>query len=129
MIDTIGRKLTGFLALVALGASMLVLAMANGFALVCVSAIVWGAGFSFASPAFSAMLVDCVPHEELGRAFGIFTAAFEGGIVFGAMLMGPVVTAFGYRAAFVMTGCVCLAGALFFLTAYRALSLPLPSPT
>jgi MFS family permease len=129
LIDTLGRKLTGFLALAALGASMVILAVANGFAMVCVSAIVWGAGFSFASPAFSAMLMDCVPHEELGRAFGIFTAAFEGGIVFGAMLMGPVVTALGYRTAFVIIGCVCLAGALFFLTAYRALSLPISSPT
>ena len=122
LIDTLGRKVTGLLALVALGSSMLILAAANGFAVLCAASVVWGAGFAFASPALSAMLMDRVPSEQLGRAFGIYTAAFEAGIVFGATLMGPVVTALGYRVAFVLIGCVCLAGAVFFVSAFGALA-------
>jgi MFS family permease len=122
LVDTVGRRLTGFLALIAMAASMFVLAAANGFVLLCVSAVVWGFGFAFCSPALSAMLMDRVPTEELGSAFGIYTAAFEGGIVFGAMVMGPVVSALGFREAFAIIGCICLAGAVFFLAAYRALT-------
>jgi len=103
------------------------LAAANGFPLLCVSAVVWGAGFAFASPAFSAMLMDRVPREELGRAFGIYTTAFEGGIVFGAMAMGPVVSTLGFRMAFVVIGGVCLAGAAVFVSAYNALAPQTPS--
>lgn len=122
LIDRLGRRLSVVLALIALGASMLVLAAAKSFAILAVAAVVWGAGFAFCSPALSAMLMDRVPSGELGQAFGAFTASFEAGIVFGAMVMGPVVTALGFRQAFVIIGCLCGAAALFFAVTYGALS-------
>ncbi len=122
LIDRLGRRMSVVLALFALGASMLVLAAAKSFAVLCIAAVVWGAGFAFCSPALSAMLMDRVPSDELGQAFGIYTAAFEAGIVFGAMVMGLVVTALGFRQAFVIIGCLCAAAALFFAAMYRALA-------
>jgi MFS family permease len=122
LIDKIGRKLSVLVALIALGASMLILAAANGLAVLCVSSVIWGVGFAFCSPALSAMLMDKVPPGELGRAFGVYTAAFEGGIVIGSMVMGPVATALGFRWAFVIIGCLCLATAAFFMSAHKALA-------
>jgi MFS family permease len=122
LIDTVGRRLTGFLALILLAAAMFILAVTGSFPVLCLSAIVWGVGFAFCSPSLSAMLMDRVPSEELGSAFGVYTTAFEGGIVFGAMAMGPVVASFGFRHAFALIGCVCLGGAIFFITFFRKLS-------
>jgi MFS family permease len=122
LIDRLGRRQSVLLALTVLGASMFILASANSFAVLCISGVAWGVGFAFCSPALSALLIDNVPPEELGRAFGVYTAAFEAGIVFGATVMGPVVTAFSFRHAFVIIGCVCVAGAVFFTSMYKALS-------
>lgn len=122
LIDTAGRRLTGFLALIALAAAMFILSVTESLPVLCLSAVVWGVGFAFCSPALSAMLMDRVPSDELGSAFGVYTAAFEGGIVFGAMVMGPVVTTLSFRHAFAFIGCVCLGGALFFIAFYKRLS-------
>jgi MFS family permease len=122
LIDGLGRRLSVMIALILLSASMFILALTNGFAVLCVSAVVWGVGFSFCSPALSALLIDDVPPYELGRVFGVYTAAFEAGIVFGATAMGPVITAFGFRHAFVIIGCICAAAAVFFVSSYDALT-------
>jgi MFS family permease len=122
LIDRLGRRFSVMLALLVLGASMFILALANGFAVLCISAVAWGVGFAFCSPALSALLIDNVPPNELGRVFGVYTAAFEAGIVFGATAMGPVITAFGFRYAFVIIGCVCAAAAVLFVSTYDALT-------
>jgi MFS family permease len=124
LIDRLGRRWSVLLTLLVLGASMLILASANGFAALCASAVAWGVGFAFCSPALSALLIDDAQPEELGRVFGVYTAAFEAGIVFGATVMGPVITAFGYRPAFVVIGCVCAAAAVFFASAFKSFTAP-----
>lgn len=123
LIDRLGRRLSVLIALFVLGGSMFILASANGFAVLCASAVAWGVGFAFCSPSLSALLMDDVPSRELGRVFGVYTAAFEAGIIFGATMMGPVVTAFGFRQAFVIIGCICAAAAIFFASTYGALAV------
>jgi MFS family permease len=122
LIDRLGRRNSVLLALVLLAVSMFVLALANGFAVLCISAVAWGVGFAFCSPSLSALLIDEVPPGQLGRVFGFYTAAFEAGIVFGATAMGPVITAFGFRYAYLIIGCVCAAAAVFFVSTYNALT-------
>ncbi len=124
LIDSLGRKLTVLLALLALAAGMVVLALATNLAVLCVSAVIWGAGFAFCPPALSAMLMDRVPIEALGSAFGAYTMAFEGGIIFGATVMGPFVSELGFRYGFAIVGGVCLLGAFFFLAAHDRLTAP-----
>ena len=90
-------------------------------AIVIVAAYAWYAVWDITNP-YHHRPEGSMERVELGSAFGIYTAAFEGGIVFGAMVMGPVVSALGFREAFAIIGCVCLAGAVFFIAAYRALT-------
>ncbi len=112
--DRLGTRLTGAVSLVTLSISMVALAFTRTFTGLCVAAVIWGAGFAFLSPSLSALLIDHAPADELGSAFGIYTAAFEGGIAFGAIAMGPVVSWLGYRSAFLLIGCVSLIGAALF---------------
>jgi MFS family permease len=112
--DRLGRKPTVLAALVLLASSMFVLSFTGGFGQLCLAAALWGFGFAFLNPTLSALLVDRTPEGELGGAFGLFTAAFEGGITFGAMAMGPVVSGFGFGYAFFAVGLLCLLGAIFY---------------
>jgi MFS family permease len=120
--DRLGRRLTGTSALVTLAVSMVVMAFTRTFAGLCVAAVIWGAGFAFLSPSLSALLIDHAPADELGSAFGIYTAAFEGGIAFGAIAMGPVVSWLGFRCAFLFIGCVSLVGAVLFASLFPRLA-------
>lgn len=121
IIDRLGRRPTVVLALLVIAAGMALLAAARGPLLLCSAAALWGAGFAFCPPALSAMLIDAAPPGELGSAFGAYTMAFEGGIVFGATAMAPVVSGLGYRYGFALTGGLCVLGAAFFLAAYNRL--------
>ncbi|MBU4489679.1 MAG: MFS transporter [Actinobacteria bacterium] len=120
--DRLGRRLAGAAALVTLSVSMVVLAVADSFTGLSTAAVIWGAGFAFLSPSLSALLIDHAPPDELGSAFGIYTAAFEGGIAFGAIAMGPVVSWLGFRYAYLLIGCVSLIGAVFFASSYPFLA-------
>lgn len=124
LIDTLGRKRTVTLALLVLGASMAVLAVTSNLAVLSVSALLWGVGFAFCPPALSAMLMDQVRNEELGRAFGAYTMAFEGGVVFGATAMAPLVSGLGFRWGFAIVGAVCFLGAVFFAACFERLAGP-----
>lgn len=119
MIDTIGRKLFGALSLLLLGVALVVLSLTHSFTVLCISALIWGTGFAFAPPTFSAMLMDKAPHGSLGKAFGAYTAAFESGSVFGSMVMGPLVLLLGYRWSFFFVGSLCLAAALLFTVLFE----------
>ena len=119
--DLIGRRRTLSLSLATLGVSALVLAWTNSFGLLCLAAGIFGAGFAYMSPSISALLIDTMPPRELGSAFGIYTAAFEGGIAFGSILMGPVTTALGFTVSFAIIGAITLAGSLFVALAYGVL--------
>ena len=120
--DRLGRRWTVALGLLALGFSMLVLSVTGSFAILSVAAILFGLGFAFHSPALSALIMDHVPREELGGAFGIYTAAFEAGITFGAIAMGPIISRLGYGGAYLVIGCISLAGAVFVAIAYNAMA-------
>lgn len=120
--DRLGRRWTVTFGLLALGCSMLVLSVTDGFAILCMAAVLFGLGFTFHSPALSALVMDHVPKEELGGAFGIYTAAFEAGITFGAVAMGPIISWLGYGSAYMIIGCISFAGAVFVATAYNAMA-------
>ena len=120
--DRLGRRWTVALGLLALGFSMLVLSVTGSFAILCVAAILYGLGFAFHSPALSALIMDHVPKEELGGAFGIYTAAFEAGITFGAIAMGPIISWLGYGGAYLVIGCISFTGAVFVAIAYNAMA-------
>ena len=59
-----------------------------------------------------------IGHERNGgRVLSTFQMAQDGGAIVGPILVGLVADAFGFGAAFLVTGLVCLAGAVPWLAA------------
>lgn len=119
--DIIGRREAITASVATLGASLILLAFATNLPMLCLAACVYGAGFAYHTPAISALLADNVPASELGGAFGIFLAAFEGGIALGAIITGPISTALGFRTTFVAIGVFSIACAVVVGIAYKAM--------
>ena len=120
--DRLSRRTAITMSIATLGASMFILAFATNLPMLCAAAFVYGAGFSYHTPAISALLTDKVPASDLGGAFGIFLAAFEGGIALGAIVTGPISTALGFRTTFILMGVFSLACAVLVASTYNALT-------
>lgn len=125
-LDRFGRRISASLALSVLCVSMFLVATVESFGGLCLAAAFYGAGFAFVFPSLSALLVDRSPPESLGLAFGITTAAFEGGMVFGSIAMGPIVSSMSYGAGYSIIGLVCLASAIFYFFSYGPLAGGVP---
>ncbi|MBN2167669.1 MAG: MFS transporter [Actinobacteria bacterium] len=119
--DRLGMKRMIIGALMALGVSMFVLAGTDNLAELSISALIMGTGFAFHPPSLSALLVEIYPPKNLGRVFGMYTMAFEAGFVAGAMAIGPIAAALGFRYTFMIVGLVSMAGAVIFAAGYRPL--------
>ncbi len=119
MVDRIGarRALAPSIALVAAGLALLPFQDdAVGMA---IAALVFGAGFSTLYPAFSTLVLARVAPERHGSAFGAMLAAFDIGIGSGSLLLGPLITRFGTRAAFLFAAAVALSAWPLFRRAFR----------
>jgi MFS family permease len=119
--DIIGRRTAITVSVATLGVSLIMMAFATSLWMLCVAAFVYGAGFAYHTPALSALLGDHVPASELGGAFGMFLAAFEGGIAAGAIVTGPLSTAFGFRSTFISIGIFSLACAALVGFSYNSM--------
>lgn len=117
--DVFGRRMAITLSVATLGASVIILAFTGSLWMLCIVAFIYGAGFAYHTPAISALLADKVPASELGGAFGLFLAAFEGGIATGAIVMGPASTALGFKASFIIIGIFSLSCAVFLGASYK----------
>lgn len=125
--DRLGMKRAIIGAMVALGLAMFILAGTSNQLVLSVSALMFGIGFSFHPTALSAQLVEIYPQRYLGRAFGFYTMAFEGGFVVGSMAMGPVAAAIGFRYTFLIVGSICIMGMIVFGAGYGKYVAALPS--
>jgi predicted MFS family arabinose efflux permease len=86
---------------------------ATSGAMAVAAAALTGLGFSLAFPSFGIEAIRRVPPQNRGAALGAYTACFDAAMGLGVPLLGLVVGAFGYAAAFA-------AGALM---AFAALSI------
>jgi MFS family permease len=102
-LDRIGyrRVLLPCLAVPPLG--LLLLAGAQGEITFLVAAIVFGAGFGLMYPSYTAYIMEHVPANRRGAAFGAMLAAFDTGIGTGSSVMGWLVHHVGFRPAFGLT--------------------------
>lgn len=75
-------------------------------------------------PAARGTIVDATDEDERGEAFGLFSAAQMGGLIFGPVLgsLGAAVVG-GFGFPFVLTAVMCVAGA-----AYLGIALPAGAP-
>jgi len=99
----------------ALALSMVVMATATHPAQLFIAAGLFGAGAGSFQPAMMALLVDrCAPTER-GRALSTFTLGNDLGLSMGALLLGVVVDAAGFRVAFSVAASMAAIGALAFV--------------
>jgi predicted MFS family arabinose efflux permease len=98
--DRIGyrRVLVPSMVLIACGLACLVVGGSRGWLLA--SAVIFGAGWSTAYPAFIGYVMRGVGPERRGAAFGAVLAAFDTGIGTGSISMGWLIGRYGFRAAF-----------------------------
>ncbi len=83
--------------------------LATGFALLLALRVLLGVGESATHPCNSALLAQCAPVHERGRANGLIAACQALGPVFGTLVGGLVMATFGWRAGFIAFGLVSFA--------------------
>ena len=92
------RVLLPCLALIAAGLGCLGLGGTRAWQVT--SAVIFGTGFGTAYPVFVAYVMQHVGPERRGAAFGSILAAFDTGIGTGSTVMGGIIGAYGFAAAF-----------------------------
>jgi MFS family permease len=118
-LDRIGyrRVLLPCLAVPPFG--LLLLAGAQGEITFLVAAIVFGAGFGLMYPSYTAYIMEHVPANRRGAAFGAMLAAFDTGIGTGSSAMGWLVHHFWFRVGFGVCAAVAALSLPYFLFAER----------
>jgi MFS family permease len=119
--DKLGYKKVLFpsLTLIALGLALLA-ASATRPGLVA-AAVVFGAGFGSAYPAFAAYVIGHVAASRRGAAFGGILAAFDTGIGTGSIATGWIIDRFGYSRAYLASAVLAALAIPFFVLVERRL--------
>jgi predicted MFS family arabinose efflux permease len=98
-----------------LSAALILLGMATGPLVYGASALLLGAGFGVMIPTVQTMCMNLVEPQRRGAANATLYSAFDIGIGGGAIVLGAIAEAAGYRAMFVLQGvALVLPAALFF---------------
>ncbi len=96
-----------------MGLSMLFLSQIEELNLLYLAMAIYGVGFAFLFPSINSLLIDSSTSEYRGKAYGYFYAFFSIGVVAGSGLIGFLDLEF--RGAFMLTGVILLAVAVFTL--------------
>jgi predicted MFS family arabinose efflux permease len=105
--------------LIAAGLALLVIGGTRGWLLA--SAIMFGAGFGTAYPAFVGYVMRNVPAVRRGAAFGAILACFDTGIGTGSTSMGWIIEHYGFPRAFGTAAVLASLALPYFLIADSAL--------
>lgn len=127
-LDAIGPRRVLIPCLIVPSIGLFVLAAAQGQLTIALSALIFGAGFGLMHPVFTSYVIGHVPARRRGAAFGAMLAAFDTGIGLGASLLGVVIHAYGFRAAFAIAGLFAAMSVPYFLFVERRLGLAEPPP-
>jgi DHA1 family multidrug resistance protein-like MFS transporter len=100
-----------------MGLSMLFLSQIEELTNLYIAMAIYGAGFAFLFPSINSLLIDSSSAEFRGKAYGYFYAFFSIGVVAGSGLIGFL--DLEYRGAFMLTGVILLAVALYALIGMR----------
>jgi len=120
--DRYGRRSVAIPGLLGIGAAMILLAAVQGQAPFLALGILYGLAFSGAHVGFFALTIDRAGIAERGLAVATFGQAFDGGVVIGAIGLGPLADQAGLGAIFLAGGGLALLGGL----ASPLLTRPLP---
>ena len=118
-LDRIGYRRVLLPCLTAPPLGLLLLSAAQGEISFLVAAIVFGAGFGLMYPSYTAYVMEHVPANRRGAAFGAMLAAFDTGIGTGSSAMGWLVHHFWFRIGFVVAAVLAALALPYFLVAER----------
>jgi MFS family permease len=122
-LDRVGPRRVLIVCLIVPALGLLLTAVAVGPVSFVFAALVFGAGFGLLHPAFYSHVLNHIPARRRGAAFGATLAAFDTGIGSGASLFGPLMHAFGFRAAFAVAGVLAMMAVPYFLIIERKMGL------
>ncbi|MEP7331387.1 MAG: MFS transporter [Terracoccus sp.] len=126
LTDEVGRRPLVIGGLVVMGVSMGLLGLAQNpalsvgleLAVLFALSLISGVGAGLVNPAQQAAVADVIGRDRSGgRVLSTFQMAQDGGAIVGPILVGVVADRFGFGPAFVVTGLICLAGAVPWLAA------------
>jgi MFS family permease len=120
-LDAVGHRRVVLPALVVPAFGLALVAGARGEASFLAAAVLFGAGFGLMYPAFAAYVMGHIPPRRRGAAFGAMIAAFDLGIGTGSSILGWIIGAHGFRAAFAAAAGLAVLSAPYFLVAERRL--------
>jgi MFS family permease len=110
--DRLGPRRAGLLALLGVASGMAIVAAWPTEGGVFAGTLVFSFGQALAFPAMMTYAVQRAPESERGAAVGTISAFVDVAIVSGAVALGFVVDAAGYRAAFLTAAAVAVSGLL-----------------
>jgi len=121
LADRIGHRriFLPCLGLIFLG--ILLLAVGSSASMLVVAAIVYGVGVGNTYPAYSAYIIQHVPENRRGAAFGSVLSAFDTGIGSGSMVTGLLIEQYGFAVAFGFAAALAGFAIPYFLVAERKL--------
>ncbi len=114
LFDKLRPMVTLAFGISVMGLSMLFLSGADEMGSLYLSMVFYGTGFAFLFPSINSLLIDSTEPDHRGKAYGYFYAFFSMGVVAGSGLIGLL--DLGFRGAFILTGILLLAIALYVLT-------------
>jgi MFS family permease len=110
------------IAAATLGAALVLFGLSHTLWLSLVLMVAAGFGLIQAASVSNTIIQTLVPEDKRARAMGYYTMAFFAGTPFGSLLAGALAHRIGAPHTVIITGCCCLAAALWF-------SLELPKVT
>lgn len=119
------RKTIIMLAMGLWSVMTIVCGLVNSFTQLLIARVVVGGGESGAQPTGQSLIADYFPESQRGRALAIFSASASIGNLGGLMLGGVVVSALGWRWAFILAG---LPGIVLVILSFFMLKEPRLDP-
>lgn len=113
IFDRVRPVVTLAFGITLMGLSMLFLSQVEELNYLYIAMSIYGAGFAFLFPSINSLLIDSSSPEFRGKAYGYFYAFFSIGVVAGSGVIGFL--DLEYRGAFMLTGFILLAVALYAL--------------
>jgi MFS family permease len=110
--DRIGARRIAVGAGLVEASGLVLIALAESFAIAIIGAVVMGAAFSLLFPSLALLVLERVPIERRGAAMGTFTAFFDLGVGTGGPIAGIAAALGGYEAAFLLAAAFGMVAAL-----------------
>lgn len=114
--DKRGRRVPIMIGLFLVGMTTPLFTFTSSWFFLAFLSLIFGAGFSLASGATSALVSDLAPNEMRGTALGFMSAVMDIGQAAGPIFLGAILMVVNYSIGFTLIGGIVLLVALLFIT-------------